>query len=71
MKYQCDEVIIGIAAGTIDEGGLHGNEMKATEHILVEQKAAWLQMAEDGVKRWGRFSDIFAEKLRDWRAKGS
>ncbi|KAI4278188.1 MAG: hypothetical protein LQ337_001202 [Flavoplaca oasis] len=71
MKYQCDEATIGIAAGTIDEGNLHGNEMKATEHIFVEQKAAWHQMAEDGVKRWGRFSDMFEEKLRDWRAKGS
>ena len=70
MKYRFDEKTIGVAAGTINEGSLQVNEMKVTEHIFVEQKAAWHEIAEDGAKRWARFSDGFEEKLRDWRGEG-
>ncbi|KAI4225213.1 MAG: hypothetical protein L6R36_004077 [Xanthoria steineri] len=71
MRYGFDEANIGIAAGTMDEASLKGDEMKVTEHIFMEQKPSWYGIPKDGVKRWERFSDGFEEKLQIWRSERS
>ena len=67
MQYGFDKGVIGVAAGTIDEGSLKAMGMNVSEHIFVEQKVGWYDIPDDGVKRWGRFSDGFEEKLDVWR----
>lgn len=66
MMYHWGGASIGIAAGTIDEESLKGAVMQVTEHIFLGQKPAWHAIAEDGVKRWDRFSDELEQKLQEW-----
>jgi hypothetical protein len=54
MSLDSEPGVIGIVAGTIDDGTVVPPPSK---HIFLEEKAPWYELPEDGAGRWQVWSN--------------
>lgn len=66
MQYLSEPEMIGIPAGTIDEGSLGegvGERLRPECHIFLKEKASWFVVPEDGLERWEGFTAEMEERV--------
>lgn len=71
MRYKHQPQNIGVTLGTIDEDSVASPAVKdllqLDQHIFMSQKVSWLNIDNDGVPKYARFtSGDFEEKMEAW-----
>lgn len=58
MAYASGADEISLCMATVDVDSLKtGRTPKVAQHMFLQEKAAWVTLAEDGSERWGTSED--------------
>lgn len=71
MRYKHQPQKVGVTLGTIDEDSIASpivkDLLKLDQHIFISQKVPWLNIDNDGVPKYARFtSSEFEENMAAW-----
>ncbi|KIV76869.1 hypothetical protein PV11_08720 [Exophiala sideris] len=66
MTYHFEKGRTAICLGTINETD---HSLQPTAHIFLKDKAPWLVLADDGIRRWDTFSPGYQGKISKWKAE--
>lgn len=70
MTYDFEPEYLGIVAGTIDDGGVVGEEMpRPKAHMFLREKAPWVELPDDAAERWDAYMPDVEEALRGLKAR--
>lgn len=57
FQYLEEKEWTSLATSSIDDQSVKGKLPKPTEHIFLEEKAAWYDLPDDGLAKYKRFAN--------------
>lgn len=76
MRYRNSPAEVGLNLSVLDDDSVRSGDgdddavremFELRAHIFVGHKAAWMDVVEDGVPMYDRFSPGFDEQLNSWQ----